>query len=131
MPSVRNYQDLICWQLAHDLQCEVWAITASGAVNRDFKFRDQIRDSAASAPRNMAEGFGRFRRREFARFLEIARGSLTETHNHLRDGLERGYFSESDQARAGTAGRPRRDRDYTSDSLFKISEEPRLVSLNL
>jgi len=58
-----------------------------------------MRDSAASAPRNIAEGFGRYRPAEFARFLEIARGSLTETHNHLRDGRERGYFTAADQSR--------------------------------
>jgi four helix bundle protein len=61
---------------------------------RDFKFRDQIRDSSASATRNSAEGFGRFRPAEFARFLEFARGSLTETHNSLRD--DRGYFTDTD-----------------------------------
>ena len=99
MPGVKRYQDLVCWRLAYELQREVWAITATGAVVRDFKFRDQIRDAAASAPRNIAEGFGRYRPAEFARFLEIARGSLTETHNHLRDGRERGYFTAHDHSR--------------------------------
>jgi four helix bundle protein len=64
-----------------------------------FTFRKQIRASSASASSNIAEGFGRFRPKEFARFLEIARGSLTETHNHLRDGMDRGYFSTGDHAR--------------------------------
>jgi four helix bundle protein len=99
MPGVRRYEDLVVWQLSYELHHEVFAITATGAVARDFKFRDQIRDSSASASRNIAEGFGRFRPAEFARFLDIARGSLTETHNHLRDGHDRGYFTDSDYAR--------------------------------
>jgi four helix bundle protein len=91
-----RYEDIVAWQLANELKRELFALTATGPVARDFKFRDQIRDSSASATRNIAEGFGRFRPAEFARFLEFARGSLTETHNSLRDGRDRGYFTDID-----------------------------------
>jgi four helix bundle protein len=91
-----RYEDIVAWQLADELKREVFALTATGLPARDFKFRDQIRDSSASATRNIAEGFGRFRPAEFARFLEFARGSLTETHNSLRDGRDRGYFTAAD-----------------------------------
>jgi four helix bundle protein len=74
------------------LKCEVFAFTATGPASQDFKYRDQIRDSSASAPRNIAEGFGRFRPRDFARYLEYARASLDETKNHLIDGRDRGYL---------------------------------------
>ena len=50
--------------------------------------------SSASAPANIAEGFGRFRPGDFARFLEIARASLDETRNHLIDGRDRGYLAD-------------------------------------
>ena len=42
--------------------------------------------------RNIAEGFGRYRHREFAQFLSIARGSLFELHDHLLDGLARQHL---------------------------------------
>jgi four helix bundle protein len=64
-------------------------------VSKDFKYRDQIRDSSASAPRNIAEGFGRFGARDSARFYEIARASLMETRNHLFDGRDRGYLADN------------------------------------
>jgi hypothetical protein len=64
VPGVKRYEDLVCWRLAYELEREVWAITATGAVVRYFKFRDQIRDSAASAPRTIAEGFGRMAKTE-------------------------------------------------------------------
>ena len=86
----------MAWQLAYELQREVFALTATGPAAKDFKFRDQIRDSSSSATRNIAEGFGRFRPAEFARFLDFARGSLTETHNSLHDGRDRGYFTPAD-----------------------------------
>ena len=99
MAGVRRYEDLIVWQLSYELQREVFALTENGPCVRDFEFCDQIRTASASAPRNVAEGFGRFNPADFARFLQIAKGSLTETHHHLRDGGDRGYFSPDDVAR--------------------------------
>jgi four helix bundle protein len=99
MATARRYEDLIVWQLAHALQREVFALTESGPVSRDFKFCNQIREASSSGPRNIAEGFGRFNPVDFARFLEIAKGSLMETHNHARDGFERGYFTEEQRER--------------------------------
>jgi len=92
MAGVKRYEDLVCWQLSYELQQQVFAITETC---HDFDFRSQIRDSARSAPRNIAEGFGRFEPREFRRFLRIARGSLTETHHHLRDGRDQGYLDDA------------------------------------
>jgi four helix bundle protein len=89
----RHYRDLVCWQLADELKRRVYAFTAKGPVSRDVRYCSQIRDSARSAPRNIAEGFGRYRPAEFVRFLEFARGSLAETHNHIADALDLGYVS--------------------------------------
>jgi len=94
--GVRRFEDLVAWQLAFELQRRVFAFTAIRPVWDDVKYRDQIRDSSASAARNTAEGFGRFRPREFARFLEIAHGSLDETRNHLHDGHRRSYIETLD-----------------------------------
>jgi four helix bundle protein len=71
----------------------VFAFTATGPAWRDVKYREQIRDSSASATRNTAEGFGRFRPRPFAQFLEFAHGSLDETKNHLRAGHLKQYLA--------------------------------------
>src|SRR5438093_5747868 len=80
---VRDFRALVCWRLSHDLKCEVFDFTESGPAARDYKYRDQIRDSGASAPANIAEGFGRFVPADFAQFLKYARASLMETQNHL------------------------------------------------
>jgi four helix bundle protein len=93
--SVRDFRDLVCWRLSYELKCEVVAFTSTGPAARDFKYRDQIVNSSASAPRNIAEGFGRFRPTEFARFLEYACASLDETRNHLIDGHDRGYLTSA------------------------------------
>jgi four helix bundle protein len=93
MAIAKRYQDLVCWQLADELEQLVFELTATGPASKDFKFRDQIRDSSSSATRNMAEGFGRYRPADFAKFLTIARSSLMETHNSAGAGFKKGYFS--------------------------------------
>ena len=90
--AVRDFQDLLAWQLSYELKCEVFAFTATGPASKDFKYRDQILTSSASAPSNIAEGFGRMHPRDAARFYEFARGSLMETRSHLIDGRDRGYL---------------------------------------
>src|SRR5688572_31141678 len=48
------------------------------AIATDLKFHDQLSDAAASGPRNIAEGFGRYYHPEFARFARIAKASEQE-----------------------------------------------------
>ncbi|PYR54300.1 MAG: four helix bundle protein [Acidobacteria bacterium] len=103
--GVRDFRDLVCWQLSYELKCEVFAFTAIGPASRDFKYRDQIRDSSAAAPRNITEGFGRYRPREFARFLEFARASLMETQSSLIDGRDNGYLSPTLYSRLANLAR--------------------------
>jgi four helix bundle protein len=91
---VRRYQDLVAWQLARELERRVFAITSTVPVTKDFEYCRQIRKSSSSAPRNIAEGFGRYYPREFARFMRVALGSLNETKDHLDAGLEQNYVTQ-------------------------------------
>jgi four helix bundle protein len=96
--GVRSFDELDAWQLANELKLGVYALTESGSVTRDFKFREQLRDAAASGPRNIAEGFGRYKPPQFRQFLDVAIASLMETSNHLRDGVDRKHFTPQDIA---------------------------------
>jgi four helix bundle protein len=91
----RRFEDLIAWQLAHELQQEVFAFTDRFPTAQDVKFCNQIRESARSTTRNTAEGFGRYFPKEFWRFLRIAAASLHETKNHLHDARDRGFLSDT------------------------------------
>ena len=92
-----EFTDLIAWQLARELKLRVYDIVKRPVVARDRAFVDQITDAARSGPRNAAEGFGRFNRREFAHFLKIAIGSEHEVRNHLIDACDRGYISAAER----------------------------------
>jgi four helix bundle protein len=76
--GVRTYRDLIAWQKAMALAERVYQATASFPDNEKFGLTAQMRRSAVSVASNIAEGFGRARKVEFRRFLDIARGSLFE-----------------------------------------------------
>jgi four helix bundle protein len=95
---VRRYQDLECWRLADELKKQVYALVAKSPAKNDWKFRDQILDSAASGPRNLAEAFGYYEHPDSARFARVAKASEVETQNHLDDGIDRGYWSADDAA---------------------------------
>jgi four helix bundle protein len=92
MPGVKRYEDLEVWQLADELKREVYALTDTGPAAKDAGFRSQIRDSAASSTKNIAEGFGRFQPGDFAHFMEFSVSSTMETKDSLKDGVDRGYF---------------------------------------
>jgi four helix bundle protein len=95
--GVRHYRDLFAWQVADKFRSEVVRLVlGSAAARADLRYRSQILDSARSPTSNIAEGFMRFSRGDFARFLDFAIGSIGETEQRLRDGIELGYFPESD-----------------------------------
>jgi four helix bundle protein len=96
MAGARHFTELACWQLADQFKVDVYALCARPGVRRDFRFREQFRDAAASAPRNIAEGFGRRSHRDFARLLDVARASLNECQNHLKDACDRGYLEQEE-----------------------------------
>ncbi len=96
MGGVERFEDLDAWKLATELSAAVHQMTETGKAARDFKFRNQIRDSAASAPRNIAEGWGRYYPNENAPYVRIAKASIDETQNHLLAGKERRYFTIED-----------------------------------
>jgi four helix bundle protein len=96
MAGVKHHEDLVAWQLSENLRQAIVALLAKPGRERQRDFCDQIRRSSRSAPSNIAEGFARYKPREFARFMRIALGSLGETQNHLRAGLNDKILSQEE-----------------------------------
>jgi len=98
MAAVRRFEDFDCWKLANELKLAIYELVERAHIKPDRDFCDQIRSAVASAPANIAEGFGRRSDAEFARFLDIARGSLNECRNHIGDARDRNYIDESERS---------------------------------
>ena len=89
--GIHRFTDLRAWQACYAYKNAVYKLTAV-CTNRSW--RDQMEDAVSSPPGHIAEGFGRFNPADFNRFLVIARSSLMESQNHLRDAVDRGYITE-------------------------------------
>ena len=76
-----DFEDMEVWQDAQDLAVDVYD-DFSGC--RDFTFVDQIKRAAVSVSNNIAEGAERSTKPDFARFLDIAKGSSGEVRSMYR-----------------------------------------------
>ncbi|MSO61915.1 MAG: four helix bundle protein [Acidobacteria bacterium] len=76
MAGFRDFREIVAWQLARELKLIADALVSKPDVARRFKFCDQLSDAARSGPRNIAEGFARFKHREFPDSEEVAHGTI-------------------------------------------------------
>ena len=91
-----SHKELRAWKLADLVRRQIVALCAKPPVIRDFKFCNQADRAAASACRNIAEGFARYGHPEFARFVSIARGSLGELRDSADEARLKRYINEND-----------------------------------
>lgn len=73
-----DFEEMEVWQDGQDLAVNVYKDFANC---RDFTFVDQIKRAAVSISNNIAEGAERSTKPEFARFLDIAKGSSGEVRS--------------------------------------------------
>ena len=92
LPVHGTYEDLIVWRRAMDLVLEVYRCTASFPKQEIYGLTSQMRRAAVSVPSNIAEGKGRFSRKELLQFLFHARGSLLELQTQITIGRELGFL---------------------------------------
>ena len=76
-----RFQDLRIWQLASDIANELFDIADELEKRKLHRFADQLRGSGMSMSNNISEGSGSSSRKEFRRFLVIARRSTFENAN--------------------------------------------------
>ena len=88
-----TYEDLRVWRRAMDLVLEIYRCTGSFPKQETYGLTSQMRRSAVSVPSNIAEGKGRFSRKELLQFLFHARGSLLELRTQITIARELGFLS--------------------------------------
>ncbi len=91
------YKDLQVWKKSIDFANKI--IDLSEKLNtpkNHYRLIEQLEAAATSVPMNIAEGKGRFSKKEFSHFLVVARGSLYETMTLLEIFLLRNWVSSED-----------------------------------
>jgi four helix bundle protein len=89
-----SFEELKIWQDARLLMNRVFRITQNAAFSRNFAVKDQIQRAAVSVMSNIAEGFERGSRPDFARFLYIAKASCGEVRSLSYAALDIGLIAE-------------------------------------
>ena len=82
-PQIKTYRDLIVWDKAVDLAVSVFRFSEKLEGRRFVPLVDQMNRAATSVPSNIAEGFGRYSRGDYMRFVGISNGSLCEVETDL------------------------------------------------
>ena len=85
---------LDAWKEAMQLVKLVYEMTLLFPHEERLGLAQQMRRAAVSVPSNIAEGAARSGKREFANFISIARGSLSELHTQCLIAVELGYLPQ-------------------------------------
>ncbi|MEI8116875.1 MAG: four helix bundle protein [Flavobacteriia bacterium] len=96
MALIKRYEDLNAWQRAYEVALEVDRLTNESSFDKKWSIKDQMLRSSLSISSNIAEGFGRKSKKDFARFLLIAMGSTEELRSQIRFARDTGLIKDSD-----------------------------------
>jgi four helix bundle protein len=80
---MNSFTDLEIWKKARALRNRITVLVKSFPSEEKYRLTDQIIRSSRSIGNNIAEGHGRFHYADAAKFLINARGSASETIDHL------------------------------------------------
>lgn len=94
MATITRFEDLEIWQLARELHKYVFRITSEDPFYRDFRLRDQMRDSSGSVMDNIAEGFERDGNKEFYQLISVSKGSYGECRSQSYRAFDDACISE-------------------------------------
>ena len=94
-----TYQDLRVWQLAMEMVFQVYRCTEGFPKQEIYGLTSQMRRSAVSVPSNIAEGKGRFSRKELVHYLFQARGSLLELETQILIARKLEYLDDFESKR--------------------------------
>src|SRR6266508_1371076 len=90
-----NFEKLDVWQEAIQFADLVHELTGNFPDEERFGLTNQMRRAAVSISSNIAEGSSRVSRTDFARFVEIATGSLFEVVSQSSIALRRKMISQT------------------------------------
>lgn len=80
---MHKFKELQVWQNSVNLATEIYQLTNSYPGNEIYGLTSQLRRCSISISSNIAEGAGRYGKKEFQHFLNIAYGSLFELETQL------------------------------------------------
>ncbi len=96
MSTFKKFEEIQAWQKAREVTKKIYSMSNKAEFAKDFSLRDQMKRASVSIMANIAEGHGRRTTKEFANFLNIARGSAIEAQSHLYVAIDLGYINQTE-----------------------------------
>ena len=90
--KLNSFTELECWKEARMLRKEMSVLVRDFPAEEKYDLVQQIKRSSRSVTANIAEGHGRYHYQENIQFCRQARGSLTETFDHLITAFDEKYI---------------------------------------
>ena len=91
-----GFEDLILWKKAREFKKEIRQLTNKFPNEEKYRLTDQLIRSSRSANALIAEGHGRYTYPDQTHYCVQARGSLSETINHLVDAYDEEYIIQEE-----------------------------------
>lgn len=92
MNNYRGYTELECYKKGRELRKSISYLMKKFPIGERYELTSQIKRSSRSITANIAEGYGRYTYTDTRHFFIIARGSLTETMEHLTTAYDENYI---------------------------------------
>ncbi|MCZ7590755.1 MAG: four helix bundle protein [Kiritimatiellae bacterium] len=96
MGTLKTFETLECYILARELRKTVAKLRKRLPPEERYLLGSQFTRSTRSVTANIAEGYGRHHHKENVQFCRLARGSLSESLDHLNVALDEEYISSSE-----------------------------------
>ena len=92
--KLNSFTELDCWKEARSLRKDISVLARTFPPEEKYDLVSQIKRSSRSVTANIAEGHERFHYQENIQFCRKARGSLTETLDHLITAFDEEYITK-------------------------------------
>ena len=83
MAIIKELNDIEIYKKSLVLTQHIYQLTRLSSIKNDYSLIDQLRRASLSVSANIAEGYGRQSKKDFAHFLSISLGSTNEVMCYL------------------------------------------------
>jgi four helix bundle protein len=90
---INNFEELEVWKECRNLRKQISIISKTFPSEEKYRIVDQLIRASRSVTANIAEGHGRYHFQENIQFCRQARGSLTETLDHMICAFDENYIT--------------------------------------
>ena len=99
---MKDFHQLKVWEKSRQLALAIYKATKEFPKEELYGLTSQIRRASMSIPTNVAEGCGRNTDADFARFLQVAMGSASETEYQLLLSRDLGFLCTEEYDKLNT-----------------------------